>query len=107
MPVTLSYPGGRDQEDCGLKPAQENSSRDPISKIPNTKRADGVAQGIGHEFKPQYHKKKKKKERKKENSNMEDAELAHERIFLQGMGRGGKARQGWRTDLLGALKCVL
>jgi hypothetical protein len=27
-----SYSGGRDQEDHGLKPAQENSSRDPISK---------------------------------------------------------------------------
>jgi hypothetical protein len=33
-----SYSGGRDQEDCGLKPAQENSSRDPILKIPNTKK---------------------------------------------------------------------
>jgi hypothetical protein len=28
-----SYPGGRDQEDRGLKPAQANSSRDPVSKI--------------------------------------------------------------------------
>jgi hypothetical protein len=27
-----SYLGGRDQEDCGSKPAQANSSRDPISK---------------------------------------------------------------------------
>jgi hypothetical protein len=33
----LSYSGGRDQEDHGLRPAQENSLRDPISKIPNTK----------------------------------------------------------------------
>jgi hypothetical protein len=32
-----SYSGGRDQEDCGLKPPQANSSRDPISKIPNIK----------------------------------------------------------------------
>jgi hypothetical protein len=31
-------------------------------KIPNTKRAGGVAQGIGSEFKPQYHKKKKKEQ---------------------------------------------
>jgi hypothetical protein len=30
-----SYPGGRDQEDHSLKPA--NSSWDPISKIPNRK----------------------------------------------------------------------
>jgi hypothetical protein len=33
-----SYSGGRDQEDHGLKPAQENSSQDPILKIPNTKK---------------------------------------------------------------------
>jgi hypothetical protein len=30
--------GGRDQEDRGLKPAQANSSQDPILKIPNTKK---------------------------------------------------------------------
>jgi hypothetical protein len=29
------------------------------------KRADGVAQGVGLEFKPQYCKKKKKKKKKK------------------------------------------
>jgi hypothetical protein len=29
------------------------------------KRVDGVAQGIGLEFKPYYHKKKRKKEKKK------------------------------------------
>jgi hypothetical protein len=33
-----SYLKGRDQEDQGLKPAWENSLRDPISKIPNTKK---------------------------------------------------------------------
>jgi hypothetical protein len=27
-----SYSGGRDQDDCGLKPAWANSARDPISK---------------------------------------------------------------------------
>jgi hypothetical protein len=43
-----------------LKPAWTNSSRDPILKIPNTKRAGAVAQDIGPEFKPQYCKKKKK-----------------------------------------------
>jgi hypothetical protein len=32
-----SYSGGRDQ-DCSLKAALENSSRDPISKIPITKK---------------------------------------------------------------------
>jgi hypothetical protein len=29
-----SYSGGRDQEDCSLKPAQANSLQDTISKIP-------------------------------------------------------------------------
>jgi hypothetical protein len=32
-----SYSGGRGQEDCGSKPAWENSSRDPIFKKPFTK----------------------------------------------------------------------
>jgi hypothetical protein len=53
-----SYSGGRDQEDHGLKPAQANSLRDPISKNPSQKMAGGVAQGLGPEFKPQYCKKK-------------------------------------------------
>jgi hypothetical protein len=42
-----SYSGGRDQQDHGLKPAQGNSSWDPISKNPSQKRAGGVAQGVG------------------------------------------------------------
>jgi hypothetical protein len=46
-----SYSGGRDQEDHGSKPDQTNSSRDPISKKPITKRAGGVAQDVGPEFK--------------------------------------------------------
>jgi hypothetical protein len=29
---TPSYSGSRNQENCGLKPAKANSSRDPISK---------------------------------------------------------------------------
>jgi hypothetical protein len=32
------YSGGRDQEDRGSKPAQANSSLDPILKISNTKK---------------------------------------------------------------------
>jgi hypothetical protein len=58
-PVTYnpSYSGDRDQEDHGSKPAQANSTRDPISKkSPSPKRADGVAQGVGPEFKPQKKK---------------------------------------------------
>jgi hypothetical protein len=35
--------------------------QDSILKIPNTKRADGVAQDEDPEFKPQTEKKKKKK----------------------------------------------
>jgi hypothetical protein len=46
-----SYTGGRDQEDC----------KTLSWKNPPQKRADGVVQGVGPEFKPQYHKKKKKK----------------------------------------------
>jgi hypothetical protein len=49
------YSGGRDQEDRGSKPAPANSSRDPILKSPLLKSADGVAEGEGPEFKPQYH----------------------------------------------------
>jgi hypothetical protein len=45
-------------QDHSLKPAQANSSPDPISKNPITKNwASGVTQGEGPEFKPQYHKK--------------------------------------------------
>jgi hypothetical protein len=42
-----SEPGGRDQKDRSLKPAQASSLRDPISKNPSQKRAGGVAQGEG------------------------------------------------------------
>jgi hypothetical protein len=49
-----SYSGGRDQEDRGSKPAGTNSSQDLVLKKPNTKKAGGVAQGEGLEFKPQY-----------------------------------------------------
>jgi hypothetical protein len=42
-----------------LKPAWANSSRDFISNKPITKRADGVAQGVSPEFKPQYCNKTK------------------------------------------------
>jgi hypothetical protein len=61
-----TYSGGSDQEDCSSKPSWANSLKDPISKIPNTKRAGGVAQGVGPEFKLQYHKKKKRRRRRKE-----------------------------------------
>jgi hypothetical protein len=61
-----SYSGGRDQKDHGLKPAPGKWFMRPyLEKKPLTKRAGGVAQGVGPEFKPQYHKKKKKKKEKK------------------------------------------
>jgi hypothetical protein len=44
-----------------LKSAQANSSGRPSLKNPLQKRAGGVAQGVGPEFKTQYHKKKKQK----------------------------------------------
>jgi hypothetical protein len=53
-----SYLEGRDQEDRDLKPAQKNSSRDPISKIPITKKGWWVTQGVGPEFKSQYQNQK-------------------------------------------------
>jgi hypothetical protein len=45
-----SYSGGRYQEDSSSKPAQANSSRDPISKIPNTKQGHGVVQVVRESF---------------------------------------------------------
>jgi hypothetical protein len=59
-----SYSGGRDQEDQGSKPARVNSLQNPILKIPNTKKG-WVAQGVGPEYKTQYHKKKKSYNQKK------------------------------------------
>jgi hypothetical protein len=53
----LSYSGGRDKEGHGSKPAQGNSSWDPILKNSAQKHGSGVAQCEGPEFKPQYHKK--------------------------------------------------
>jgi hypothetical protein len=65
--------GSRDQEDHGLKPAQTNSSQDPISKMHNTKMgwksgANGTAPTTKHEAlssKPSNTKKKKKNKRPK------------------------------------------
>jgi hypothetical protein len=52
-----SYSGGRDQEDCDLKPGWANTLQDPISKKSITKKG-WWAQGVDR-VKPQYHKKKK------------------------------------------------
>jgi hypothetical protein len=53
-----SYSGGRDPEDCCSKLARANSSARPYLKNKtnkqknHNKRAGGVAQGVGPEFKP-------------------------------------------------------
>jgi hypothetical protein len=48
-----------------LNPARANSFARPYLKKTNLKkRAGGVAQAEGHEFKPQCHKKKKKRRRR-------------------------------------------
>jgi hypothetical protein len=58
-----NYSGGRDQEACGSKPGWENSLQDRISKkTHHNKRAGGVTQSVGPEFKPSTKKKKKSKE---------------------------------------------
>jgi hypothetical protein len=50
-----SYSGDKDQEDCGSKAAQGNSSQDPILiKTYHKSRVGGVAKDEGPEFKPQY-----------------------------------------------------
>jgi hypothetical protein len=45
-PVILATRGGIGQEDCSSKPAQTNSSQEPILKNTDTKRTGVVAQGV-------------------------------------------------------------
>jgi hypothetical protein len=52
-----SYSEGKDQEACGSKPAQANTSQDPISKKTHHKK--GLVE-VGPEFNPNNAKKKKK-----------------------------------------------
>jgi hypothetical protein len=71
MPVILATQKARDEEDCSSKPARTNSSWKPILKKSTTKRrAGGVAQGAGHEFKPQYYTYTHKSPHCKNNSVM-------------------------------------
>jgi hypothetical protein len=53
-----SYSGGRDQENCGLKPAGQIVHETLSKKNSLQKRAGGVARGVGPEFKPPYYKSK-------------------------------------------------
>jgi hypothetical protein len=57
-----SYSRNRNQGDCRSKLVQAKGLRDSISKnsITKKKTAGVVAQDVGPEFKPQYHKKEKK-----------------------------------------------
>jgi hypothetical protein len=56
-----SYSGGREEEPSS-KPAPGEIVPESLSgKPPSQKRAGGVAQGVGPEFKPQYCKKRKKR----------------------------------------------
>jgi hypothetical protein len=43
-----SYLGGWNWENCSLRPAQANSSQDPISKITRAKWTGDVAQAVDH-----------------------------------------------------------
>jgi hypothetical protein len=56
-----SYSGNKRSGGSRFKASLANSSTDPISKNSSQKRADGVAQGVGPEFKPQHQNKKKRK----------------------------------------------
>jgi hypothetical protein len=47
-----SHSGGRDQEGCSSKPGWAHSARDLSLKKLITRKADGVAQGVGPEFTP-------------------------------------------------------
>jgi hypothetical protein len=60
-----SYLGGTDQEAPGSKPALGKQFERTYLENTQPKRAGGVAQGIGPEFKVWYCKKKKKRKRKK------------------------------------------
>jgi hypothetical protein len=60
-----SYSGGRDQEDCSLKPDQANNSQNPISKKKTFTKIRLVewikVKAVGSN--PSMQKKKKKRER--------------------------------------------
>jgi hypothetical protein len=52
-----SYSGGRDREDWGFKSARQIVCETLSPKTSSQKRAGGVTQVTGPEFKPQYHQK--------------------------------------------------
>jgi hypothetical protein len=62
MPEFLATQEAETRRIAVQKPGQ--TVQRPISKKPSQKRAGGVAQGVGPEFKPQYHKKEEEEEKK-------------------------------------------
>jgi hypothetical protein len=61
------YSGGRDQEDHSSKPAHRQIVHETLSqKTLHKNRANGLAQGEGPEFKPQYWKKNGQGEKSEE-----------------------------------------
>jgi hypothetical protein len=62
MPVAHAcnprYLGGKDQEDCSSKPARQIVCETLSQKTHHKKSSDGVAQGVGPEFRPHNHTKK-------------------------------------------------
>jgi hypothetical protein len=64
MPVSHTcnptYSGGKIRRIVVQSQPRKRVLKTLFLKNPSQKRAGGVAQGVGYEFKPQYHKKKKK-----------------------------------------------
>jgi hypothetical protein len=65
MPVILATQEAEIRRIMGFEVSLANSSGDPISKKPSQKRAGGMVQGIGPEFKLLYCKKESKSNRPK------------------------------------------
>jgi hypothetical protein len=58
----LIYSGGRYLEDLSSNQLWQLVRKTVSQKNPSQKRVGGVAQGVGLEFKPQYHKRKQTKQ---------------------------------------------
>jgi hypothetical protein len=67
-----------------------------LSQIPNTKRAGGVAQGVGSEFKPQCHKSKQTKTKSKQ--HQQNNTFGGGKVALQQMLLGKLGICLWKTE---------
>jgi hypothetical protein len=72
-----SYSGGRDQEDCSWKPAQEIVPRPYLEKSLHKNKDCEVAQGVGTEFKNQHPSQPSKQEYKMKSKNLQALILIH------------------------------